>query len=105
MSLRFAPAVFMLVYCAVYVAAVATDLPAFRYYPLEGRLNWGPGKVTGIGPAMAWYGIMAEAAIVGAVAAVIVPDGWLRRALRNFLWLIPLAALGACVFLMRIFFL
>lgn len=104
MRLRFSPAVFMLAYCIVYVGAVATDLPAFRYYPLNGHLNWGPGKVTGIGPAMAWYGIMAEAGLVGALAALAVPDGLVRRALPRMLWLVPVAAMLGLAYLMRIFF-
>jgi hypothetical protein len=102
--LRFSPTVFMLAYCAVYMAALATDLPAFRYYPLEGHLNWGPGVVEDMGPAMAWYGIMANAVVAGALCAVILPDRWFATPLRRFLWLAPLVAVLACVYLMRRFF-
>jgi hypothetical protein len=104
MRLRFSPTVFMLAYCIVYIAALATDLPAFRYYPLHGQFNWGPGKVTGLGPAMAWYGIVLEAAVAGGVLGFVVPGGWVTRALRNFLWLVPLAAMLACAYLMKKFF-
>lgn len=105
MTLRFSPAAFMLAYCLAYVVAVAADLPAFRYYPLTGHLNWGPGAVKGAGPGMAWYGVMAEAGLAGLVAAVVLPDRWLQRPFWNVLWIIPVGALAALVFLMRIFFL
>lgn len=102
--LKFSPTVFMLAYCAVYIASLAADLPAFRYYPLEGHLNWGPGKVQDMGPAMAWYGIVANAAVAGGILAVILPDRWLSTPLRRFLWVAPVVALLACAYLMRKFF-
>ena len=105
MRLRFSPAVFMLAYCIVYVAVLATDFPAFRYYPLDGTFSWGAGKATGHGPAMAWYGLMAWAGLAGLVAAVAIPGGWLERRLRNLLWIFPAATLLASLYLMRIFFL
>lgn len=104
MRLKFSPTVFMIVYCVVYIAALKTDLPAFRYYPLDGHFNWGPGKVEGMGPAMAWYGVLLESAVVGGVLAFILPGDWLTRRLRNFLWVAPLAAMLTCVFLMKAFF-
>ena len=71
MRLRFSPITFMLAYCLVYIAALLWDLPAFRYYPLHGQLSWGPTVVKGLGPAMAWYGIMAEAALIARDAVII----------------------------------
>jgi hypothetical protein len=104
MRLRFSPTVFMLVYCAVYIACLAADFPAFRYYPLEGHINWGPGKVADMGPAMAWYGVMVNAFVAGGVLALIIPDRWLSTPLRRMLWIVPVAAMLACVYLMRKFF-
>jgi hypothetical protein len=104
MRLRFSPITFMLAYCLVYIAALLWDLPAFRYYPLNGQLSWGPAVVKGLGPAMAWYGIMAEAALIAAILAVIVPDHWFAKPLQNFLWSIPVATMVVCAFLMRSFF-
>lgn len=104
MRVKFSPTVFMLAYCAIYIACLATDFPAFRYYPLEGVINWGPGKVKDIGPAMAWYGIMANAFIGGGVLAFIVPDRWFATPLRRGLWIAPTAAMLACVYLMKKFF-
>lgn len=104
MRLRFSPITFMLAYCLVYIAALLWDLPAFRYYPLHGQLSWGPTVVKGLGPAMAWYGIMAEAALIAAVLAVIVPDRWFANRMQNVLWAVPVAAMLICTFLMRTFF-
>jgi hypothetical protein len=53
---------------------------------------------------MAWYGIMAEAALIAAILAVIVPDRWFANRLQNVLWTVPLAAMIICTFLMRTFF-
>ena len=104
MRLRFSPIIFMLAYCLIYIAALLWDLPAFLYYPLHGQLSWGPAVVKGLGPAMAWYGIMAEAALVAAILAVIVPDSWFANRMQNVLWTVPVAAMLICTFLMRTFF-
>lgn len=104
MKPKFSPTIFMLAYCVVYCAALITDLPAFRYYPLTGHLNWGAGKVEGMGPGMAWYGILLEAAVIAAIAAFVVPGEWLTKRLRNFLWIAPLGAMVLSVYLMKGFF-
>jgi hypothetical protein len=104
MKLRFSPIVFMLAYCLVYTAALLWDLPAFLYYPLGGHFSWGPTVVEGLGPAMAWYGILAEAALIAAILAVIVPDRWFADRMQNVLWTVPVAAMLICTYLMRIFF-
>ena len=104
MRLRFSPITFMLAYCLVYIAALLWDLPAFLYYPLLGQLSWGPEVVKGLGPAMAWYGIMAEAALIAAILAVIVPDRWFANRMQNVLWAVPVTAMIICTFLMRTFF-
>ena len=103
MKLRFSPLVFMAAYCAAYVAVLATDFPAFRYYPLDGAIAWGPAPQEGHGPGMAWYGLMVNAAIAAALLALFVPQSALAW-LRNRLWLFPTAALLASAYLMRIFF-
>lgn len=104
MRLRFSPAVFLIAYCAAYLAALAADLPAFRYYPLDGTFSWGTGPQDGHGPSMAWYGLMLNAGAAAAVLALVVPDPVVSR-LRNRLWIFPVAALLGTAFLMRIFFL
>jgi hypothetical protein len=102
--LRLAPTTFMIAYCCVYIFVLAMNLPLFMYYPLHGDFAWGWQGLKGAGPAMAWYGLMANAAIVAVVVAVCVPNRLPDRALRNCLWLVPVAAIVACTFLMRGFF-
>jgi hypothetical protein len=113
---RFAPAVFMVAFCFAYACVFAMNWPLFSYYPLHGQFTWGhhvlqgvpAGDVTAaaapVGPAMAWYGLMASAGIAAALVALIVPDRAIDRVLRNYLWLFPCAAMLTCVFLLRHFF-
>lgn len=99
------PVTFASVYCVAYVAALAFHWPLFVYYPLVSEFSWGRGSIPDSGPAMAWYGIMATAALVALPLSVVVADGWITARLRGKLWLIPLVAMLACVYLMKAFFL
>jgi len=103
-KLRFAPVTFSIIFCCAYVAAFARNLPLFLYYPVHGNVSFGPVLVKGLGPAMAWYGLMVDAAVVAAIAAFCVPDRLMKGILRNYLWTVPCVAIGACVFLLRQFF-
>jgi hypothetical protein len=80
------------------------DWPLFRYYPLHGDISWGRQALQGIGPAMAWYGLMANAGIVATLLAICIPDRAVDKLLRNYLWLFPVGAMLACIFLLRRFF-
>lgn len=104
MNLRFSPAVFLASFCCAYIVVFANDWPLFRYYPLNGTLNWGVGSLQGAGPAMAWYGLLASASFIATVLAVLIPGTAMDRTLRNRLWLFPLATMLACAFLLRKFF-
>lgn len=104
MRLRFSPAVFTVAFCCTYIGAFAFDWPLFRYYPMHGDISWGRQLVKGIGPAMTWYGLMANAGIVASLLSVGVPNRPIDALLRNYLWLFPCAAMLACVFLLRQFF-
>jgi hypothetical protein len=95
---------FLVAYCCAYIVLLANDWPMFRYYPLHGDFSWGTGMLKGIGPAMAWYGLMANAAVVALVFGLLVPQSVADRVFRNAQWLFPVAALLGCVFLMRRFF-
>jgi hypothetical protein len=101
---RFSAAAFTVAFCVAYVAVFALDLPLFRYWPLHGDWTWGRAALKDAGPAMAWYGLMANAAIAALLAAYIVPDALAVRLLGNRVWLFAVAAMGACLFLLRKFF-
>lgn len=105
MKLAFGPATFSTVFCCAYAAVYWFDLPLFLYYPLNGEIHLGPYPVKSAeGPAMAWYGLMASAALVAAVTALAVPERWISNGLKNHLWLFPLGTMLVCVFLLRVFF-
>jgi hypothetical protein len=104
LKLRFAPSTFLVAFCCTYILVFALDWPLFRYYPLHGNLSWGKQALKGIGPAMAWYGLLANAGIAATLLAICVPDRATDRLLRNYLWLFPCGAMLACLFLLRKFF-
>ena len=104
MRIGFAPATFSITFCCAYVGAFAMNWPLFLYYPLHGDWSFGPHVVKGIGPAMAWYGLMVDAGVVAVVTAFCVPDRTVQKTFGGYLWLVPCGAIGACVFLLRHFF-
>jgi hypothetical protein len=104
MKIRLSPVTFTVVYCISYIAVLALDAPLFRYYPAVKQFAWEWQLLEGVGPAMAWYGLMASAALVALGAATVVPSQPIAARLRNYLWCVPLAAVLGCVFLMRQFF-
>jgi hypothetical protein len=100
----FSSATFMIIFCCAYVFVFAMNWPLFLYYPLHGDFNLGPHVQTGKGPAIAWYGLMADSAIAAFPAAVVIPDRLAHKAFRNYLWVFPVGAMLACAFLLRQFF-
>ena len=104
MKVRFSASVFLIVFCCAYVLAFALDYPLFRYYPVHGNFSWGKSPLIGAGPAMAWYGLLANAAIASTVLAICIPDKTIGHLFRNYLWLFPCVAMLASVILLRNFF-
>jgi len=97
---------FSAAFCCAYVWALATDHPLFRYYPLHGDLRWATQPLLSSqasGPAMAWYGLVATAGLIAALATVCVPRT-LTRTLASYIWLFPLGGLLGCAILLRHFF-
>jgi len=103
MKVRFSPAVFLVAFCCAYIFVFANDWPLFRYYPLHGEISWGR-TLHGTGPAITWYGLMTSAAIFASLLAICIPDRVVDRLFRHYLWLFPGAAMLACIFLLRHFF-
>ena len=98
---RFGPITFMIVFCCTYAAVFFFNVPLFLYYPLHGDFAWGMKPLTGVGPGMAWYGLMADAGIAALVLALIVPDRLPDRLFRNYFLLFPCAAMFVCVYMLR----
>lgn len=102
--MSFSPGAFLVAFCIAYSLVFAMHWPLFQYFPLTGKFVWGRTPLPASGPAMAWYGLTASAALAAAVCAVVVPQGVVEGALRNRLWLFPVATIFVCVFLLRQFF-
>ena len=106
---RFSAAWGMIGATLTYLVVLALDVPLFVYFPQTGALQWGAvatanGVAVGLGPAMHWYGLLADALIAGGVVGLIGRDRWLPAAGWRWLWLVPVLAIGGAVYLMRGFF-
>jgi amino acid permease len=97
-------------FAVLYVVALKLDLALFTVYPSLGvvlagthhsRDVVGPSMAFVV-PAMYWYGWTAAAALgalmVGLVAALL-PGQWARRFWPGWVWVAPVAAMIACVYL------
>ncbi len=104
MTVRFSPITFLATYCLGYSLELIYDAPLFRYYPLHNLLTWGPDHVSGHGPAIVWYGILANALFVSTLTAFVLSDRWLDRVFRNFVLVFPILAMGLSIGLMWKFF-
>jgi hypothetical protein len=101
--MRVSPVVFAIVYCITYVIVLFMDTPLFKYYPETGEFSWGWERLEGVGPVMAWYGLMAYAGIAALIASLVIRDEKLV-AMKNMLWVFPLGAMTGCALLMKHFF-
>src|SRR5262249_28605999 len=99
--LRPSPPAFTVAFCSAYAIAFALNWPLFLYYPLHGEFAWGWSALDGAGPAIVWYGFMADATVVGLAAGFCLPNAAVGGRLRNYLWMFPSAAMVTCVLLLR----
>jgi hypothetical protein len=93
-----------------YVVALKLDLALFTVYPtisvvLPGTHHSRDTVAPSMGsflPAMHWYGWVATAtlgALILGVVAASLPDRWTPRVWPGWLWVAPVAAMIACVYL------
>lgn len=97
-------------FALLYAAAIRLDLALFTVYPAQGVVVMGMHRsrdvvdpaMSFLAPSMYWYGWTATAAlgalVVGLLGALF-PERWAARIWPGWLWAIPLAAMGACVYL------
>lgn len=104
MMRRPSPLAFSVTFCIAYAASLQGNLPMFIYYPLHGDFSWGPAIRKGLGPGMAWYGLMATAGAAAILAATIVPNRLVANRLRSLLWIFPCGAMLVCVAILRVWF-
>jgi hypothetical protein len=92
--LRFCSArVFSLVFVIAYATAVHLDHPLFWYFPLAHRWSLHSLADPTLGPAMAWYGWTALAAIPALILAALVPNSIGDRIPVAIYWILPFVAL------------
>jgi hypothetical protein len=94
---------FSLIAIPVYIAGYYFNRPLFFYYPRLGRIAFTPEP--GAGPAIMWFGWLASALLIGAIAAFLVPQRWSRRLPFDLSWMMFIAAfLAVLIYEKRWFF-
>jgi hypothetical protein len=95
-------------FAVLYVVALAGDFGLITVYPTMGIVLLGTQHAQDLAPAMggvpaiSWFGWMGTAALgalVLGLLAALWPDSWAPRIWPGWLWLVPLAAMCACVYL------
>jgi amino acid permease len=97
-------------FAILYVAALKLDLALFTVYPSLGIALLGTHHSRDtvdpamgfLAPAMYWYGWTVTAAIgalLVAIVAACIPEHWTRRFWLGWLWVIPVLAMIASVYL------
>lgn len=94
--------VFSAAFAVLYVIAMYFNIAMFVYYPAPAQWHWHdtPGLP---GPAMYWYGWIANAAVGAAIIAALVAllPASLRRQSATVAWLVPLASMLTILFILR----
>lgn len=102
MSWQRAIPIFSGAYAVLYAIAMYFNIALFVYYPQPREWHWHdtPGLA---GPAMYWYGWIANAVIGAVVIAALglaLPAS-LKRLSATIAWLLPLGAMLAILFIIR----
>jgi hypothetical protein len=97
--------IFSIAYAVLYVIAMYFNIAMFVHYPQTGVWAWHdvPGQA---GPAMYWYGWIANAAIGAAIISVPLayPPVLQRRIAPTGAWLVPLLSMLTVLFIIRSWF-
>ena len=96
---------FSAIYAMFYVIAMYFNIAMFVLYPQTGVWSWHdvPGQK---GPAMYWYGWIANAAIGAAIISVLLAclPVLQRRISATGAWLVPLLSMTTVLFIIRSWF-
>ncbi len=99
--------VFAITSPVIYVMCEMQNWPLFTYQPATNRVDWFfVPAVRDQGPAMYWYGWIANAAIASGVLSVLammLPERVVNRIPMSLVWIVPLAALPVLVYALRFF--
>ena len=99
--------VFAITSPVIYVICEMQNWPLFTYHPAANQIDWlyAP-PVRNQGPAMHWYGWIANAAIgagVLGVLATMLPERIARRIPLSLVWIVPLGAIPVLIYALRFF--
>lgn len=105
MKISWSPRGFSVLFCLAYIAVYGAEKPLFRYYPVSREFAWGAtDSAVHVGPGMAWYGLMASAAVIALFGAFLVKDDWVAARLKSTQWVFPYVAVAACLYFLRAYF-
>ena len=99
--------VFSVVGCIAYAIVayiLVADGALFTYYPVVGEFHMTP-QPKSAGYSMYYYGWKLSAAVIGLIAALIIPRIWKARLWSGWTWIIPLIILAITVFFEKRWFL
>jgi amino acid permease len=101
---------FGVAFAVLYTAALKWDVALFTVYPSLGVVLPGTHhsrdvvapSMGSVVPAMYWYGWIATAALgalVAGLVAALLPARWTQRFWPGWVWVVPVTAMLACVYL------
>ena len=99
--------VFSLTAPVVYVLCELFSLPLFTYHPATNRIDfgWAPGR-SGEGPAMYWYGWIANSAVGASalgVLAALLPEKIRIRIPLALAWIAPVVLLPVLIYSLKFY--
>jgi hypothetical protein len=99
--------VFAITSPVIYVICEMQNWPLFTYQPATNQFDWlYVPPVRNQGPAMYWYGWIANAAIVSgvlSVLAIFLPERVINRIPLSLVWIVPAAAIPVLIYALRFF--
>ena len=99
--------VFAIANTVIYVICEMQNWPLFTYQPATNQFDWlyAP-PVRDQGPAMHWYGWIANAMIASGflgVMATLLPERISKKIPLSLVWIVPLAAVPTLIYALRFF--
>jgi hypothetical protein len=99
--------VFAITAPVIYVICEMQNWPLFTYQPATNQFDWFyVPPVRNQGPAMYWYGWIANAAIASgvlSVLAIFLPERVVNRIPLSLVWIVPAIAIPVLIYALRFF--
>ena len=81
--------VFGVAYMGLFFWSERYHTALFRYYPVLRSFTREDLSLEAAGPAILWYSWLFGAAVIGLVAALVVPRAWAERIGESWIWGVP----------------